>query len=140
VGGRDLRARHNLAYWQGRDYLGVGVGAVSTVAGVRRRNLPGLGRYLRELANGSRPPREVEDLDAATAARERLMLGLRLDEPLSLGAVAGALDREAAARLAARGLVELTADNGRSTVALTRRGRFLGGGVTAELMQVASGD
>src|SRR5262249_30567917 len=30
-GGRDLRARHNLGYWLGHDYLGVGVGAVSTI-------------------------------------------------------------------------------------------------------------
>jgi oxygen-independent coproporphyrinogen-3 oxidase len=132
--GRDLRARHNLAYWWGRDYLGLGVGAVSTLAGVRRRNLPGLGRYLRELASGAPPARELEELDAATVAAERLMLGLRLDEPVALASVADALDRAAAERLAARGLVELTADNGRSTVALTRRGRFLGGGVTAELL------
>jgi oxygen-independent coproporphyrinogen-3 oxidase len=134
AGGRDLRARHNLAYWWGRDYLGVGVGAVSTLAGVRRRNLPGLGRYIRQLSKGAPPPRELEELDAETLARERLMLGLRLDEPLALGAVAGVLDRAAAERLATHGLVELTANNGRSTVALTRRGRFLGGGVTAELL------
>jgi hypothetical protein len=44
------------------------------------------------------------------------------------------LDRAAAERLAAHGLVALTADNGRSTVSLTRRGRFLGGGVTVELL------
>ena len=30
---RDLRSRHNLGYWLGRDYLGLGVGAVSTVDG-----------------------------------------------------------------------------------------------------------
>ena len=84
AGRRDLRARHNLGYWWGRDYLGLGVGAVSTVAGVRRRNLPGLGRYLGALAHGESPPRELEVLDADTRARERLMLGLRLDEPLLL--------------------------------------------------------
>jgi oxygen-independent coproporphyrinogen III oxidase len=138
AGGRDLRARHNLAYWWGRDYLGLGVGAVSTVAGVRRRNLPGLGRYLRELASGTPPPRELEQLDAATQARERLMLGLRLDEPVALSSVGDVIDGAAAERLAAHGLVELTADNGTSTVALTPRGRFLGGGVTAELMVLAS--
>jgi putative oxygen-independent coproporphyrinogen III oxidase len=134
AGGRDLRARHNLAYWWGRDYLGVGVGAVSTVAGLRRRNLPGLGRYLTALARGESPPRELEELDEETRARERLLLGLRLDEPVALRTVGDALDREAAERLALHGLVELAADNGRSTVALTRRGRFLGGGVTVELL------
>jgi coproporphyrinogen III oxidase-like Fe-S oxidoreductase len=134
AGGRDLRARHNLAYWLGRDYLGLGVGAVSTVAGVRRRNLPGLGRYLRALAGGEPPPREHEALAADTRARERLMLGLRLDEPLLLRSVEAVLDSCAVAKLADRGLVELTAENGRSTLGLTRRGRFLGGGVTAELL------
>jgi oxygen-independent coproporphyrinogen-3 oxidase len=133
--GRDLRARHNLGYWQGRDYLGLGIGAVSTVDGLRRRNLPSLGRYLGALGAGTSPPRELEVLHAETQARERLMLGLRLDEPLALHSVADAVDREAAERLAAGGLVKLTVD-GRAvaTVALTRRGRFLGGGVTVELL------
>jgi oxygen-independent coproporphyrinogen-3 oxidase len=134
AGGRDLRARHNLAYWWSRDYLGLGVGAVSTIAGVRRRNLPALGRYLGALASGGVPPRELEAIDADTHARERLMLGLRLDEPLVLRSVEAVLDSCAVAKLADRGLVELTAANGRSTLGLTRRGRFLGGGVTAELL------
>ena len=44
-GGRELRAQHNLAIWRGADYLGVGVGAVSTLGEERRRNLP-VGRAL----------------------------------------------------------------------------------------------
>ena len=95
---------------------------------------PGLGRYLAALAGGDAPPRELEPLDDETRARERLLLGLRLDEPLPLGLVDDVLDRDAAERLALRGLVELTLDNGSSTVALTHRGRFLGGGVTVELL------
>ena len=31
AGGRDLRSHHNLGTWHGRDYLGVGIGAVSTL-------------------------------------------------------------------------------------------------------------
>jgi putative oxygen-independent coproporphyrinogen III oxidase len=133
--GRDLRARHNLAYWWGRDYLGVGIGAVSTVAGLRRRNLASLGRYVGALAAGETPPHELEPLDAETQERERLLLGLRLDQPVELERVNGALDRAAAERLAARGLVEVGSDGtGKETVTLTRRGRFLGGGVTVELL------
>ena len=45
--GRDLRAHHNLAIWRGADYLGIGVGAVSTLGGVRRRNLPSVARLRR---------------------------------------------------------------------------------------------
>jgi oxygen-independent coproporphyrinogen-3 oxidase len=42
----DKRAEHNLGYWLGHDYLGIGVGAVSTLGGERRRNTPKLARYL----------------------------------------------------------------------------------------------
>jgi oxygen-independent coproporphyrinogen-3 oxidase len=123
-------ARHNLAYWLGRDYLGIGIGAVSTVAGRRWRTTPRLSAYLRALAAGHRPDRDVEVLDRDTRLRERLMLGLRLDEPLPLADLNGALDPDALARLERLGL--LVRDGG--GLALTERGRFLGGAVTAELM------
>ena len=123
-------ARHNLAYWRGRDYLGLGIGAVSTVGAVRRRNTPRLAAYVAALAKGERPPREEEQLDADVRARERLMLGLRLDSPLALADVRGAVDLDALARLEGLGLAEQQADR----LLLTRRGRFLGGGVTAQLL------
>jgi len=129
-GRRDLRSRHNLAYWSGRDYLGLGLGAVSTVAGVRWRTTPRLGAYLGALSRGELPPRELEPLGEEVRRRERLMLGLRLDEPLALGGVTGAIDPGALERLERLGLAESDGE----TLALTRRGRFLGGAVTAELL------
>jgi oxygen-independent coproporphyrinogen III oxidase len=135
AGGRDLRSRHNLAYWRGRDYLGVGIGAVSTIHGRRWRNAPRLRGYVEALARGRRPPRELEPLDADLRRRERLMLGLRLDEPLSLEGLHSAVDRDALDRLEQLGLAEVRgAVAGGQQVALTSRGRMLGGGVTAELL------
>ena len=128
--GRDLRARHNLAYWLGRDYLGIGIGAVSTVGGLRWRNAPSLPRYVAALARGERPARELEQLEPEVRSRELLMLGLRLDEPIPLAGLDAAVDRDALARLERHGLVRAAG----GTLALTRRGRFLGGGVTAELL------
>jgi len=58
------------------------------------------------------------------------MLGLRLDEPMQLAGVEGAVDGEALARMERLGLAERRPDG----LLLTHRGRFLGGGVTAELM------
>ena len=128
---RDGRqARHNLAYWEARDYLGLGLGAVSTVGDVRRRNTPRLAAYVAALASGRRPPREEEPLGDDVRARERLMLGLRLDRPLRLSEVHEAVDAEALSRLERLGLAERSGGELR----LTRRGRFLGGGVTAELL------
>jgi oxygen-independent coproporphyrinogen-3 oxidase len=126
----DYRAQHNLAYWRGRDYLGIGIGAVSTIAGERRRNLPSLPRYVAALENGSLPPREVEELDTVTSRGERVMLGLRLDEPLSLAGLETAVDDDALRRLERLGLAHVEND----ALVLTQRGRFLGGGVTAELL------
>ena len=95
--GRDLRAHHNLAYWLGRDYLGLGIGAVSTLGSERWRNTPRLNAYVSSLARGEAPPREVEKLDEPRATQERLMLGLRLDTGLPL-AGGGALGRPGRAR------------------------------------------
>ncbi len=134
AGGRDFRARHNLGYWRGRDYLGVGVGAVSTVSGERRRNLAGLTRYIAALSAGGRPPSELELIGEVTRERERLLLGLRLDEPVVVADVDDALDRAGLDRMVARGLVQLSSNGRGEEITLTRRGRFLGGGVTAELL------
>src|SRR4029450_3712019 len=78
--GRDLRSRHNLAYWRGRDYLGLGIGAVSTIDGRRWRPTPRLGRYLASLRAAERPEREVEVLPERVRRSEQVLLGLRLDE------------------------------------------------------------
>ena len=132
--GRDFRARHNLAYWLGRDYLGIGIGAVSTIEGLRWRNLPAIAEYIASLAAGRKPPRELEPLDREVRARERLLLGLRLDEPLLLDGLEAALDERALDRLEGLGLAERRGVAGSKALALTTRGRFLGGGVTAELL------
>ena len=134
AGGRDLRSRHNLAYWRGRDYLGLGIGAVSTIDGRRWRGTPSLGRYLAALAAGSRPPRELEELPPEVREGERVMLGLRLDEPLALGGLEGAVDPRALERLERLGLVRAEQAAVGRELALTERGRFLGGGVTADLL------
>jgi putative oxygen-independent coproporphyrinogen III oxidase len=128
--GRDLRAQHNLGYWHGRDYLGLGVGAVSTVRGRRWRTTPSVGRYLAALADGHRPERDVEQLDRATQQAERVLLGLRLDEPLALDGLGDAFDAAGLARVERLGLA--VREGG--TVTLTPRGRLLGGGVTAAVL------
>jgi putative oxygen-independent coproporphyrinogen III oxidase len=130
--GRDLRSRHNLAYWRGQDYLGLGIGAVSTIRGRRWRTTPKLGGYLSALAAGGRPPCEVEELPAQVRRSERVLLGLRLDEPLLLEGLEEAVDPAAVDRLRRLGLVE--SGDGGAQLALTEHGRFLGGGVTADLL------
>ncbi len=129
---RDGRmAEHNLGYWLGHDYLGLGVGAVSTAGLERRRVAPSVPRYLAAVEAGEEPPAEVERLTLEERATERLMLGLRLDRPLALDGLSRLIDEAAAERLAAAGLLIQAP----GTIQLSDRGRFLADDVVATLLR-----
>jgi oxygen-independent coproporphyrinogen-3 oxidase len=71
-------SRHNLVYWRGEEYFGVGLGAGSYESGTRRSNTRALDRYLSDWNGSPYPPHEAETLAPAARARERVILGLRL--------------------------------------------------------------
>lgn len=117
-------SRHNLGYWRGYDYLGLGTGAWGTVTlpngRLRYRNSPSPERYqasqFREpFVAGGDSCAVVEPLDAETSLRERIMLGLRVAEGLDLQAAAAELGiaalppkrQRALDRLHERGRVEI---------------------------------
>jgi oxygen-independent coproporphyrinogen-3 oxidase len=98
-------SRHNLGYWRGQDYLGLGTGAWGTVTlgvggwglgvgqRVRYRNTPSPDRYLasqfqQPFQDGGDTCAVVEPLDAETSLRERILLGLRLAAGFDLEAAA----------------------------------------------------
>ena len=120
--------------------LGLGVGAVSTVNGRRWRTTPRLGLYLAALGAGRRPPRRLELVPEPVRRAERVMLGLRLDEPLPLAQFAEEVDAAALGRLEQLGLARTVRVTDRAAGAhapeltLTRKGRLLGDAVTADLL------
>jgi putative oxygen-independent coproporphyrinogen III oxidase len=75
-----FESQHNLAYWRGADYLGLGPSACSTIGGLRWRNVPDTRAYAERLARGDSVRGELEALDPATRAKERIMFGLRMRE------------------------------------------------------------
>jgi oxygen-independent coproporphyrinogen-3 oxidase len=77
-------SRHNLGYWRGHDYLGIGAGAVSCVAGMRRHNHRQVERYCHQVETTGTGVAEVEPLTARQQVSERLLLGLRTAEGLDL--------------------------------------------------------
>ena len=121
------QARHNRAYWEGRDYLGLGVGAVGTVAGERRVNGPKLAAYLDDPLAASVA---IEVITERTRLEERLMLGLRLADGVALAEVAPVLDQAALERLVGLGLALVEDDKIQSAP----RGRMLLHDCVAELL------
>jgi oxygen-independent coproporphyrinogen-3 oxidase len=124
-------ARHNLGYWRGDEYLGLGCGAYgfarldvddactpvppaqhppsSSARGVRWRNEIVPERYVAGASGGA----TSELLDGETMLRERIMLGLRMDEGVDLEASAREL-----------GVPAWTAERRRASVWLRERGRI----------------
>jgi oxygen-independent coproporphyrinogen-3 oxidase len=127
------RCRHNLAYWTGASWLGVGPAAASHVAGLRWKNLPHLGQYL--ASPGDPPIRDVERLDADAAVGESMMLRFRLLEGVTTGwldahAPAGSARRDTLDRYRTVGLMRRDDDR----VRLTRRGLMVADALLAELL------
>ncbi|MCR6690407.1 radical SAM family heme chaperone HemW [Cellulomonas sp.] len=124
--------RHNLAYWRGDDWWGVGPGAHSHVGGVRWWNVKHPRAYDARLAAGLSPAAGREVVDAEGAALERLMLGVRLAQGMPLESLTSA-ERGRVAGLVADELVDGRALLTERRLLLTRRGRLLADLVVREL-------
>src|ERR1700736_6838565 len=75
-----LEARHNLKYWGREPTLGLGVSAHELWDGRRRANVSALAVYIESIGKGKRPTALDQPIGAEAAAREKLMLGLRLSD------------------------------------------------------------
>lgn len=125
------RCRHNLAYWRGGDWWGIGPGAHRHRDGLRAGNVKHPSRYATMVRAGELPRAHSEHLTEAERALERIMLELRIVDGLPADAVApearamidvhvrrGHLDPDAAAA---------------GRLVLTREGRLLADAVIRDL-------
>lgn len=126
---RDHRARHNLAYWQGDNWWGIGPGAHSHVGGVRWWNLRHPARYAAALAAGHSPAQAREVLDHQTRRIERVLLELRISDGLPVE-VLTVTEVQRLPALLDRGLIEMQAER----VKLTLQGRLLADAVIRDLL------
>ncbi|MGH7235344.1 MAG: radical SAM family heme chaperone HemW [Nitrospiraceae bacterium] len=130
--------RHNLHYWRGEDYLGLGPSAQSYLNGRRFGNAEDLEAYHRALEAGRAPVAESAHLSPEQRRREAVVFGLRLIEGIDLAALrSGPRDREvedewqhALHRLRDQGLVEERT----GWIRLTDLGRRFADSVAVELM------
>ncbi|MGI5215634.1 radical SAM family heme chaperone HemW [Plantactinospora sp. CA-290183] len=126
------RCRHNLLYWTGGDWWGLGPGAHSHVGGVRWWNVKHPSAYAARLGAGESPGQGRELLSAADRRVEDVMLRLRLASGLPL-AVLDDAGRSGAAEARDAGLLDgAEYDVGRAV--LTLRGRLLADAVVRDLL------
>jgi oxygen-independent coproporphyrinogen-3 oxidase len=126
------RCRHNLLYWTGGDWWGLGPGAHSHVGGVRWWNVRHPTAYAARLAAGQSPGHAREILTPAEQHTEDVMLRLRLSTGLPLDV----LDPErltAATRARDDGLL-VPVDFAAGRAVLTRPGRLLADAVVRDLL------
>jgi putative oxygen-independent coproporphyrinogen III oxidase len=121
--------RHNLGYWRGGDWWGVGPGAHSHVGGVRWWNAKHPAAYAAALAAGRSPGAGREVLSAEERRVERVLLEVRLRAGLPLDVLRPAGLR-AAQRYVEQGLLEPLPDR----AVLTLRGRLLADAVVRDLV------
>ncbi len=124
-------SRHNLSYWHGEDWWGVGPGAHSHVGGVRWWNVKHPAAYAQRLAAGESPALARELLDDETRRIERVLLETRIRDGLPVD-VLDADGRLAVAGLIADGLVEGAAAL-RGRIVPTLAGRLLADAVVRRL-------
>ncbi len=125
--------RHNLGYWQGGDWWGIGPGAHSHVGGVRWWNVRHPGTYQTRVDSGISPGAGREVLGAADRRVERILLEVRLRSGLD-HEVLSADGRSAAAQLVDDGLLEAVEHEAGRAV-LTLRGRLLADAVVRRLVE-----
>lgn len=74
-----FECRHNIGYWTGTDYLGLGLGSSSYTCGYRYHNTPDLAEYLSlDLNQAGAAAREIQELTHKDKMEEFMFLGLRL--------------------------------------------------------------
>jgi oxygen-independent coproporphyrinogen-3 oxidase len=126
---RAARCRHNLGYWTGADWWGVGPGAHSHVGGVRWWNVKHPAAYADRINAGDSPAHAREVLDQETRRVERVLLETRLHDGLPVS-VLDAAGRAEVDDLVRRGLLERYGER----LVLTTDGRLLADAVVRDLL------
>jgi oxygen-independent coproporphyrinogen-3 oxidase len=110
---------HNLAYWLGRDYLGLGPSAFSTIRERRWQNTPDTSRYIEQLQEGVEPINFKEEITGQIRNAEAIAFGLRTSVGVPESAMKGWIGELEALR--GEGYLELED----SYLRLTAKGRMV---------------
>jgi oxygen-independent coproporphyrinogen-3 oxidase len=115
---------HNRAYWRGKNYLGIGPSAVSTMGMQRWQNICDYRAYIDRLLSGDSARESTENLTVKMKRTERIALALRTREGVSASEL-----KDFAHQAGELVALELLRES-RGNFVLTRKGRALADSVT----------
>jgi oxygen-independent coproporphyrinogen-3 oxidase len=110
---------HNLAYWLGRNYLGLGPSAFSTIGERRWQNIPDTSRYVEQLRAAIEPVSFREQISDRMRKAETIAFGLRTAIGVSESEMTGWANELDALRQ--EGYIE----EGHARIRLTAKGRMV---------------
>jgi len=127
-------SRHNLSYWKGDDYIGVGPGAHGRISIGGKRiatsTLKSPERWLSQVETQNHATEVWQEVDSQTEKEERLMMGLRLTAGIDYEPFKASINEKKRALFIAEGLLE----NNPRILKPTLKGRLLLNTLTAELL------
>lgn len=126
---KGFEAKHNLKYWENREYLGIGLGASGYIGDVRYKNCTEFTEYYRAIESGEKPVIEFEKVDEKSKIMYKCILGLRL---LTAGVeIEKEIYGKTLEKLVERGLI-VKKENGKYI--LSSRGLFIANSVFEEFL------
>ncbi len=145
----DYFSKHNTAYWQGKNYLGIGPSAHSFNGASRSWNIANNALYLKLLAK-NKLPNEIEILSQKNRFNEIVMTGLRTIWGVDLNSIETQFGKTFKTQLLAQaekyirqGLLEIIIENNNDSkdptairIKITKKGLFLADGIAADLFVI----
>jgi len=133
---------HNMLYWRGDSYLGLGAGAHSHISmnnmgnfGERRANMRNPSQYMNSVREGTKPIDFSEMLNCEEVVQDRVLMGLRLKEGINISELENSFNLNADMRKIDMLVNEGFLENLESSYRLTKKGNLLSNAVILKFVE-----
>ena len=125
-------SRHNMAYWNGDNWWGIGAGAHSHIDGRRFWNVKHPSAYAKKLVENGNPMQEEEILTSSQSRSEEIMLRIRLVGGISKSYLTGG-EQSSLENFLAEGYLNAFSWE-RGSVVLSTTGRLIADRIVREIL------
>lgn len=135
------RCIHNIKYWKGEEYYGIGLGASGYLNGERYTNVDNMDKYRNALKTNKLPVKFKEKLNEIDIYNEKIMLGLRMNSGVEYSLIENINSGESKKfikktidKYLEKGYIEFRKSENKKIMKLTQHGREISNTIILELM------